>query len=401
MASPLPPWSPENREELKSGATMYKERLLTPGPTPIPQRVLQAMELPMLHHRSDVFKRELTRACEGVRWLLEWDSDPIFLACSGTGAMEAALLNCCAPGDTIITVNGGVFGARWRKIAERLQLSVIEIEVPWGSAVTVEQVKEAVAATPHAKAFCIQHAETSTTVLHPVAAVLAEVKRHAPRMLTLVDGISSCATTPFPGNPSTVDMYIAGSQKALMLPPGLSVMVLSSLAWEVVEATPKRSLYFDLAGERKSLKGGETSWTPASTIIVGLNAAIEIFKGEGLDAIYKRHELLSRLARRGLESLGCALLAPEAPCPSVTGFFPPNGIDADALRSQVRSRFGFRLAGGQGKWKSGVVRVGHMGYVDPFEVVSSISAIGLTLKSMGASVDVGHAATQCLSELEL
>lgn len=400
MASPLPPWSPEKGEEPLSGADMYKERLLTPGPTPIPQRVLQAMDIPMLHHRSDVFKRELTHACEGVRWLLEWDSDPIFLACSGTGAMEAALLNSCVPGDTIITVNGGVFGARWKKIAERLQLSVREIEVPWGSAVTVEQVRDAVAAAPDAKAFCIQHAETSTTVLHPVAACLTEVKRVAPRMLTIVDGISSCATTPFPGNPSSVDMYIAGSQKALMLPPGLSIMVLSTLAWEIVEATPKRSLYFDLAGERKSLKGGETSWTPASTIIVGLNAAIELFKSEGLDAIYKRHELLSRIARCGIESLGCSILAPEAPCPSVTGFIPPAGIDADAVRSNVRSRFGIRLAGGQGKWKGKIVRIGHMGHIDPFEVISSISAIGLTLKSMGIPVHMGDTAGRCLAELE-
>jgi aspartate aminotransferase-like enzyme len=379
---------------------MYKERLLTPGPTPIPQRVLQAMDLPMLHHRSDVFKKELIKACEGTRWLLGWDSDPIFLACSGTGAMEASLLNTCAPGDTIITVNGGVFGARWGKIAERLQLQAKEIEVSWGSPVTVEQAQQAVLANPHAKAFCIQHSETSTTVLHPVAEVLRAVKAAAPKMLTIVDGISSCATTPFPGNPSTVDMYIAGSQKALMLPPGLSIMVLSQLAWESVEAGPKRSLYFDLAGERKSLKGGETSWTPASTIIVGLNAAIDMFKAEGLEPIYRRHELLSRMARRGVRALGCEVLAPDAPCPSVTGFVPPPSIDADALRSAVRSRFGIRLAGGQGKFKGKVIRIGHMGYVDPFDVTATISALGLSLTSMGAPVQAGDALAECLKELD-
>lgn len=375
---------------------MYKERLLTPGPTPIPQRVLQAMELPMLHHRSDVFKKHLAKACEGARWLFGWDSDPIFLACSGTGAMEAALLNCCSPGDTIISVNGGVFGARWGKIAERLQIQVKEIEVAWGAAVTLEQVREAVASAPHAKAFCIQHAETSTTVLHPVSDVLAEVKRLAPSMLTIVDGISSCATTPMPGGPSTLDMYIAGSQKALMLPPGLSLMALSSHAWQAVESTPKRTLYFDLATERKSLKGGETSWTPASTIIVGLNAAIEIFREEGLEEIYARHSLLSRMARAGVQALGCELLAPDAACPSVTGFFPPPSVDADALRTAVRSRFGLRLAGGQGKFKGKILRIGHMGYVDPFEVSAAISAIGLCLASSGAKVDMSGATIACL-----
>lgn len=378
---------------------MYKERLLTPGPTPIPQRVLQSMELPMLHHRSDVFKKELLKACEGTRWLLGWDSDPVFLACSGTGAMEAALLNCCSAGDTIITVNGGVFGARWGKIAERLQIKVNQIEVSWGSAVSVEQVREAVAATPQAKAFCIQHSETSTTVLHPVCQALTEVKRLAPQMITIVDGISSCMTTPMPGGPDILDVYIAGSQKALMLPPGLSIIALSALAWKAVEATPKRTLYFDLAHERKSLKGGETSWTPASTIIVGLNAAVEMFKAEGLEAIYARHELLSKMSRDGLRALGCELLAPEAACPSVTGFFPPTSVDADALRSAVRSRFGIRLAGGQSAFKGKIVRIGHMGYIDPFDVAAAISAIGLSLNELGVSVDVGAASAACLKNL--
>ena len=380
---------------------MYKERLLTPGPTQIPQRVLQSMDVSMLHHRSDVFKKELRRAVDGMRWLLAWDSDPIFLACSGTGAMEAALLNTCSPGDSVITVNGGSFGARWGKIAERLQLKVLEIQVDWGAAVSVEQVRAVVSASTSAKAFCIQHSETSTTVLHPVEAVLREVKRLAPRMLTVVDGISSCATTPMPGSPELVDVYIAGSQKALMLPAGLSVMALSRLAWEVVETTPKRTLYFDLAGERKALQGGETSWTPAATIIVGLNSALDMLKEEGLDAVIRRHELLSRVTRRGLAALGCRILAPDAPCPSVTGFFPPEGVDADKLRSTVRSDFGVRLAGGQGQLLGKVVRVGHMGYIDAFDVLASIAAIGLSLKKLGASVDTTQATDACLAEIAL
>lgn len=362
---------------------MYKERLLTPGPTPIPQKVLQAMELPLLHHRSDVFKKELKKACEGVRWLLGWDSDPIFLACSGTGAMEASLLNTCKPGDEIVTVNGGVFGGRWGKIGERLGLTVREITVEWGHGVTVEQVSAALGAYPNARCFCVQHAETSTCVLHDLKPILHEVKRLAPQMLTLVDGISSCATTAMPGDPTNLDIYIAGSQKALMLPPGLSIVALSEAAWEVVEATPKRSLYFDLSLERKSLAKGETSWTPASTIIVGLNAAIEIMAAEKLDTIYARHALLSRMSQAGLRALECQLVSTTAPSPAVTGIFAPDGIDADALRSEVRSRYAVRLAGGQGKFTSKIVRVGHMGHVDPFDVVAAVSAIGRTLSRLG------------------
>jgi aspartate aminotransferase-like enzyme len=378
---------------------MFKERLLTPGPTIIPQPVLQAMEVPMLHHRSDVFKKHLLKAAEGMRWLLSWDSDPLFLACSGTGAMEASLLNVCKPGDTIIAVNGGAFGGRWAKIAERLQLSVHEIAVEWGSAVTEEQVQAAVSHNPDARAFCVQHSETSTTVLHPVEKALSVVKSIATKMITIVDGISACATAPVPGGPGVIDIFIAGSQKALMLPPGLSVVALSHLAWKAVDETPRRSLYFDFALERKALASGETSWTPASTLIVGLNAAIEMFRNEGLEAMYERHRRLSQMSHSALRALGCTLLASDAPCPSVTGFFPPSGVDADALRSDVRKSYGIRLAGGQGKFTGKIVRIGHMGFVDPFDVVAGITAIGLVIQKLGGGGDIAAALSSIISEI--
>lgn len=378
---------------------MYKERLLTPGPTPIPLRILQAMERPLLHHRSEVFKQEIKRASEGMRWACEWDSPPIFLACSGTGAMEASVLNTCKPGDEIITVNGGAFGARWRSIGERLGLTVHELTVPWGSPATLAEVRAVVSAHPSARAFCIQHSETSTTVLHPLEQLLPEVKRIAPQIITIIDGISSCMTTPMPGTPATIDIYIAGSQKGFMLPPGLAMVFLSDHGWKMVNETPKRSLYFDLALERASLAAGETSWTPASTIIVGLNAALEMFREEGLEAIYARHALLARIAREGVTALGCRLLAPEASGTSVTGLFPPDGINADTLRTEVRKRFGIRIAGGQGKYNGAIVRIGHMGHVDPFEVMNAVVAIGITARTLGANVDIESANRVCLQLL--
>jgi aspartate aminotransferase-like enzyme len=355
------------------------------------------MERPQLHHRSEVFKKELLQAADGMQWLLGWDSQPILLACSGTGAMEAAVLNCCSPGDEIIAVNGGSFGARWKTIGERLGLQVHELIVDWGHAAKVDDVQRMVRQYPNARAFCIQHSETSTTVLHPVAELLSAVKAIAPEMITIVDGISACVTTPVPGTPATLDIYIAGSQKAFMLPPGLSMIALSQHAWDRVEKTPKRSLYFDLIQERKSLSRGETSWTPASTIIVGLNEALSIFREEGLSKIYERHSLLSLMTRNALKELGLSLVAPDAPCPSVTGFFPPAGIDADTLRSEVRKRYAIRLAGGQGRFESKIVRIGHMGYIDPFEVLSAISAISLTLEALGASVRPDEAVHACLN----
>lgn len=376
--------------------TLFKERLLTPGPTPLPPQVLQAMNVAQLHHRSDVFKRELRRACEGMRWLLGWDSDPIFLACSGTGALEAALLNTCRAGDTVITVNGGSFGARWGKIAERLGITVHEITVEWGSAVTAEQVLRALEACPQARAFCVQHSETSTTVLHPLEGILATIKERAPHILTIVDGISACATITLPGSPAQIDIYIAGSQKGLMCPPGLAILALSSRAWEAVESTPRRTLYFDLAIERRALAAGETAWTPASTLILGLNAAIDLMRAEGLERIYQRHATASRMARAGLQALECQIIAPDAPCPSVTGFFSPAGIDADQLRGQIRTAYGVRLAGGQGGYTGKVLRIGHMGYIDPFEVQAAITAIGFCLLSRGVRVDVAGAVSAAL-----
>ncbi|MEN9846149.1 MAG: hypothetical protein RIS36_1296 [Pseudomonadota bacterium] len=378
---------------------MFKERLLTPGPTIIPQQVLQAMAVPMLHHRSDVFKKHLLKAAEGMKWVLSWDSDPLFLACSGTGAMEASLLNVCKPGDTIISVNGGAFGGRWAKIGERLSLTVHEIIVEWGTPVSEEQIRTVVAQHPNARAFCIQHSETSTTVLHPVKQALTVVKGIAPQMITIVDGISACATAPVPGDPNILDIFIAGSQKALMLPPGLSVVALSQHAWNAVEETPRRSLYFDFALERKSLAAGETSWTPASTLIVGLNAAIEMFRSEGLEAMYDRHRKLSRMSHTALRALGCTLLASDAPCPSVTGFFPPTGIDADALRSEARKSYGIRLAGGQGKFTGKIVRIGHMGFVDPFDVLAGITAIGQIIEKMGGAANTSAALSAILPEV--
>lgn len=380
---------------------MYKERLLTPGPTAIPGEILQAMSIPQLHHRSEVFKKELRNACEGVKWVLGWNSDPVFLASSGTGALEATLLNTCSVGDEIIYVNGGTFGARWGAIADRLGLVAHEIKVEWGLGVTPAQVLDACRAHPTAKALCLTHSETSTTVLHPLNEVIPFVRSEFPHLLTIVDAISASVTAPPPGSPDLIDAYVAGSQKAYMLPPGLSFVVLSERAWKVVEGTKKRTLYFDFLFERKAIAAGETKWTPASTLIVGLNAAIALIKKEGLEEVYTRHALLSKITRIGLQSLGCKILAPEHPSPSVTGFMLPDGMteDADAVRTDIRKKFGVRLAGGQEQWKGKVIRVGHMGHVDPFEVVNAVTAIGLTLKSKGLSVDPGNAVAQMIKEL--
>ena len=362
---------------------MTTERLLTPGPTEIPPRIIEAMERPKLHHRSEDFKRELTAATAGMKWLLNWDSDPLMLACSGTGAMEAALLNTTAPGDEIISVNAGAFGARWKAIGTCLGLTVHEITLEWGEAITPARMQEELSLHPNARAVCLQHCETSTTVLHPLETILPVIKNNAPEALTIVDGISSCITTPLPGDPTLIDIYIAGSQKAFMLPPGLAMVALSEDAWKRVSETRKRSLYFDLELARTSLETGQTPWTPATTLIVGLNEALCILKEEGLDNVFKRHAQLSTVARKGLAILGLKVVANEYPSPSVTGFYPPSGICAEQLRSLIRSKHGIRLAGGQGIFKKQILRLGHMGSITPSDIVVALQAIASAIEELG------------------
>lgn len=364
---------------------MTPAQLLTPGPTTIPQRIIRAMERPQLHHRSEEFKHELREATEGMRWLLNWDSDPLMLACSGSGAMEASLLNTTQPGDEIVTVSAGVFGERWKAIGERLGLVVHEIKVAWGEVLTADTISAYLCSRPHIRAVCMQHCETSTTVLHPLQEILPIIRQQIPTALTIVDGISACVTAPLPGDSSLIDIYIAGSQKAFMLPPGLSMVALSRSAWERVTQTPKRSLYFDFELARKSLEATQTPWTPAATLIVGLNEAIRIFKEEGLDNIYKRHAALRSIARAALTELGLQLVVEHHASPSVTGFYPPQGIGADELRALILTKHGIRLAGGQGAFKGKILRLGHMGSVSIENLIAGLTAISSGIRELGVS----------------
>lgn len=294
--------------------------------------------------------------------------------------MEAALLNVCSPGDEIITVNAGAFGERWKAIADRIGLTAKEIVCDWGTSPSDEVIADTFRKNPKARAFCIQQCETSTTVQHPLEKILPAVKKIRPDIITIVDGISAFATAPMPGDDRTIDVYVAGSQKGLMLPPGLSVVVLSEFAWAAVSKNSPRTLYFDLSTERRSLEKGETAWTPATTLILGLNAAIKRLEAEGLDKVYERHRKMSEICRSGLQNFGLKLLSAEHPSPGVTGFLPPDGIDADKLRGTLLSKFGMRLAGGQKGWKGRVLRIGHMGCLDETDAWSCIRAIEAALK---------------------
>lgn len=367
--------------------SIVKEYLFTPGPTWIPERIFRAMAQPTMHHRTDVFTEHFNSALKGFQWLVEATETPIFLSCSGTGAMEAALVNICGPGEKVLYLNGGAFGARWGQIAARLGLVAVEVKVSEGASLSDDQLRSTLAAHPDAVAFLCQYSETSTGVLHPVPRFSAILAEHAPQMLFIVDAISALVTVPVSLSAFKIDVLIGASQKAFMLPPGLSMLALSRRAWERVGSRTPSSLYFDLKTERAAHEKGTTAWTPAMNLILGFNEAIAMFREEGLEQVYARHRLNAQACRAGLTALGCTLLAPEYPGAGVTAAYPPTGASAERIVSLMVSQSGVRIAGGQGALAGKIVRAGHMGFINRFDIITLLSAFDLCLTQL----NVAHA----------
>lgn len=375
---------------------MLKEHLLTPGPTQIPLRVLQAMSQPQIHHRTKDFEKIFRATLDGFKWLVESDNDPVFLACTGTGAMEAALLNSCDPGDKVIVINAGKFGERWSKIAARLGLKTVEITAAAGESPTLEQIEKAVRANADAKALCVQYCETSTAVMHPVPTIGAALQKTAPDMLYIVDAVSALGTLSISMKKDHIDILVAGSQKGLMLPPGLAMLTLSERAWQRAEKVKSRSFYFDLLSERKAHRQDTTAWTPAISIILGLHESLQLFREEGLENVFARHRTVAKAVRSAMEALGLTLLGASFPSPGVTAAFVPAGMDADKLRSALLAASGVRIAGGQDELQGKIIRVGHMGYVDTTEIIGALGALELGLKLCGHVVTLGSGVAAAL-----
>ncbi len=368
-----------------------KQHLCTPGPTEIPPQVFAAMGQPTLHHRTPVFERIFKSALERYQSMLGGEHETIFLACSGSGAMEASLANAVKAGDTIIYVNAGKFGERWGEIGQALALKTIEIKAVSGTSPTLEVIERTLRAHPEAKAFCVQYTESSTALLHPVPEISALVKRVAPEMLILVDAISALATLEIPLAKLPIDILIGASQKALMLPPGLAMISISPRAWDIIEANPRRSLYFDLPLERKAHKKSTSAWTPAMNIICGLESSLTMLADEGFDNVYRRHAIAAEAARSGILALGLTLLSPDHPAPGVTAALVPDKIDGEKMRDFIFANCGIQLAGGQEELKGRIIRIGHMGYMNAFDVLVALSGIELGLEKFGHTFERGVA----------
>jgi aspartate aminotransferase-like enzyme len=346
------------------------------------------MARPIIHHRTVQFSAALDQARERLKPLFGTKQEVILLASTGTGAMESAVANLLAPGEEAIFVNGGKFGERWGKMLTAFGMTGHEVPVEWGRAVRPEQVEDALKRHPNSRAVFVQASETSTCTVHPVAE-LGRLTRQRDVML-VVDGITSVGVFEQKMDEWGVDALVTGSQKALMLPPGLAMIALSPRAWERAHKNKTGRFYFDLNRELKAQRDEHTTaYTAAVSLVLGLNKSLEMIHAEGLEHVYARHALMAQSVREAAAALELKLLSPDNPTPGVTGILAPEGIDTGKVVRYMRDVLGVSEAGGQGHMKGKLVRIGHMGNLSVFDMLIAVGALEIALKQAGMKVRMG------------
>jgi aspartate aminotransferase-like enzyme len=366
---------------------MQKKYLLAPGPTPVPPDALLAMAMPIIHHRAPDFIPVLDSAKKGLQWLYQTKNDVLILCSTGTGGMVGSVNNFLNPGDEVLTVNGGKFGERWTKICSAYGMKVTELAVEWGHAVKPEAVEDALKKNPRIKAVFVQATETSTGVNHDIKTIAGMVKRTD--ALFVVDAISSLVAHDIRTDEWGIDVMVGGSQKGLMLPPGLAFVSVSDKAWKMADTAKTPKFYFNFKKERENLAKNQTTWTSAVSLIIGLNACIKMLQDEGLENVFKRHERLAKATRAAAAALSLPLYPKENPSLSLTAIEAPAGVDGQAIYKDLRVKYGITGAGGQDKLKGKIFRIAHLGYADTFDVITAVAGIEMVLKGLGHPVKLG------------
>ncbi|MGH7409729.1 MAG: pyridoxal-phosphate-dependent aminotransferase family protein [Candidatus Methylomirabilis sp.] len=377
---------------------MKKRHLLAPGPTQVLPEALLAMARPIIYHRGPEYEAILARVREGLKFLFQTRNEVLVFTSSGTGGMEGAVVNTLSPGDRALVIRGGKFGERWGEICEAYGIHTEYIDVEWGRAVDPDLVAAALKADPSIKAVFATHSESSTGVLHDIGAIARSV-RATPAIL-IVDAITSIGVVDLPMDAWGVDVVVSGSQKSLMIPPGLAFCGVSDKAWAVVERSRLPKFYFDFKAERKSLEKNQNAFTPAVSLIVALHESLAAIRAEGLQAIFARHDRLARATRAGVNALGLELFA-ERPTPALTAVTVPSGVEASAIIKTLRTAHGITIAGGQTKVKGKIFRLAHLGYADDSDVIVCLSALERTLNDLGYPTKLGEgvrAAQEVLSQ---
>lgn len=363
-----------------------KRYLLAPGPTPIPPAVLQAMAQPIIHHRTPEYEALFAEVRRGLRLLFQCKNEVLMFAASGTGAMEGAVVNTLSPGDQVVVVRGGKFGERWGEICEAYGLGLLPVDVPYGKSVDPAAVAAALREAPGAKAVFATHSETSTGAIHDIQGIAAAVRDSG--ALLVVDAITSLGVLDLPMESWGVDIVVAGSQKALMLPPGLAFAAVSDKAWARVPSARLPRYYFNFAAERKAIEKNQSAYTPAVSLVMGLRESLGLILAEGLQSVFARHERLARATRAGVQAIGLTLFA-DRPGAACTAVKVPEGLDGGAIVKGFRKR-GITIAGGQGSMRGKIFRIAHMGYVDAFDILTALAALEFVLSELGYPVKLGE-----------
>lgn len=366
---------------------LKKYYLLSPGPTPVPDTVLSAAAEPIIHHRTPEFSEIFMKVTEGIKYVFGTKEDVFILTSSGSGAMETAVVNTLSPGDKMISLNAGKFGERWGNIGKAYGLNVKDIVLEWGADFTKEQLAAELKANPGVKAVFTTLSETSSGALYDIKG-FGEVVAQTDAIL-VVDGISGAGATPCPMDEWKVDIFVSGSQKSFMIPPGLAYIAFSQKAWKLVAGAKLPKFYFDATKAKKNLEKQTTPWTPAVSLIIQQKKALDIILSMGLEAVLEHHRILGEATRAGVKALGLELLA-KRPGNILTAVKTPAGVDGSKLVKTMQSKYKAYIAGAQDPNKGKFFRIAHLGYMGGFDIITSLSALEMTLLDLGFTFEKGR-----------
>jgi aspartate aminotransferase-like enzyme len=372
-----------------------KRYLFTPGPTPVPPQVLAALGEPVLHHRAPDFRVVYERVLGRLQKVHRTRSDVLLFTCSGTGAFESAIVNLCSPGERVLAVSAGNFGERWAAMARGYGCEVEELRYAWGETPSADDLAAKLRQIEPVSLVFLVHSETSTGVVADVEALASAAKDAG--ALVVVDAVSSLGAVPLETDEWGLDVVVAGSQKALMTPPGLATVAVSAAAWERVGSASLPRYYLDWRRTRAAQAKLDSAFTPAVSLVVALDVALGLLLDGGLDAAFERHVRLGRACRAGLKAMGLELFSPDEDRSAVvTAARMPEGFESSALTRALRDEHGITIAAGQGELKEAIFRIGHIGWFDEFDIATALSAVELVLADLGAPIERGVAASRAL-----
>jgi aspartate aminotransferase-like enzyme len=377
-----------------------KLMLMIPGPTPVPEQVLQAMAKHPIGHRTGEFSEIVGEITAGLKWLHQTEQDVLVLAASGTGAMEAAIINFLSAGDKVIVGNNGKFSDRWVKVAKAFNLDVEEITAPWGQPLDPAAFKARLDADTDKtiKAVIITHSETSTGVVSDLETINTHIKAHG--ALSIVDAVTSLGATSVPIDAWGLDVVASGSQKGYMMPPGLGFVSVSAKAWEAYKTATLPKFYMDLGKYSKNAAKDLTPFTPPINLYFALQASLKMMRKEGLEAIFARHDRHKRATQAAMVAIGLPLYAAAGSgSPSITAVAGTDQVDVEAVRSAMKKRFDIALAGGQDELKGKIFRIGHLGFVSDRDILTAVSSIEAVLLGMGHGFTPGAGVAAAAKEL--